>query len=462
LASAIELPVLDPEGEEGAEAGPARPREAGADREAALVGRRLRQPPPDLRVRAALVAALEDRSATGSADRSPGGVLWVCEGLGVPLASLPARAELIDLASIDRGLQRPAGEPGGSAGCVLEGVLEQAADPGALLGWAYHRLQPGGRLALSVTRHRAPVSRRGRGSPAVVAQAGRSSPGEALRAHLFREGFEEPRLRRVGTALVVSARRSALLPPPQRSHRLSVVMPVYNEAATCDTTIALVLAKEIPGVDIDVVIVESNSTDGSRAKVDQYAEHPRVRVILEDRPQGKGHAVRAGLKAARGDFILIQDADMEYDVDDYDALLEPLRSCEVGFVLGIRTNVDGSWGLRDFRHHRWTSHVMNVGHVGFLTLFNAVYRQKLRDPFTMYKVMRRDCLYGLIFECNRFDFDWELTAKLVRAGYQPLEIPVTYRSRSFHEGKKIAFVRDPLTWIRACFKYRFVRLYPKA
>jgi hypothetical protein len=470
LASAIELPVLEPGREERSEAGPARPSEAGTGREAALAGRRLRQPSADPKVRAALVEALGERSAHGSADPSEGGVLWVSAESAVPLGPLPAHAELvdlasidlasIDLASIDSGLQRPAGGPGGSAGCVLEGVLEQAADPGALLGWAYHRLQPGGRLAVSVTRHRAPVSRRGRGSPTVVAQAGHYSPGEGLRAHLFREGFEEPRLRRVGTAIVVSARRSALLPPPQRSHRLSVVMPVYNEAATLDTTIALVLAKQIPGVDIDVVIVESNSTDGSRAKVGQYAEHPRVRVILEDRPQGKGHAVRAGLKAARGDFILIQDADMEYDVDDYDALLEPLRSCEVGFVLGMRTNVDGSWGLRDFRHHRWTSHVMNVGHVGFLTLFNAVYRQRLRDPFTMYKVMRRDCLYGLTFECDRFDFDWELTAKLVRAGYQPLEIPVTYRSRSFHEGKKIAFVRDPLTWIRACFKYRFVRLYP--
>ena len=214
-------------------------------------------------------------------------------------------------------------------------------------------------------------------------------------------------------------------------------------------------------VEIDVVIVESNSTDGSREKVLRHSQHPRVRVILEDRPRGKGHAVRAGLEAARGDFILIQDADMEYDVDDYDALLEPLRAYEVGFVLGMRTNIDGSWGLRDFEHHRWASHVMNIGHAGFLMLFNTVYRQRLKDPFTMYKVMRRDCLNGLSLECNRFDFDWELTAKLVRAGYHPREIPVKYRSRSFSEGKKIGFVKDPLTWVRACFKYRFVRLYPR-
>jgi glycosyltransferase involved in cell wall biosynthesis len=222
---------------------------------------------------------------------------------------------------------------------------------------------------------------------------------------------------------------------------------------------SLVLAKTIPGMEIDVIVVESNSTDGTRAEVLQHSDHPRVRVILEERPRGKGHAVRAGLEAARGDFVLIQDADMEYDIDDYEVLLEPLRSCEVGFVLGMRTSADGSWGLRDFGQRDMRSHFMNLGHEVFLTLFNVVYGQRLRDPFTMYKVIRRDCLYGLTFESNRFDFDWELTGKLVRAGYHPREIPVWYRSRSFGQGKKIAFFRDPLTWVRACFKYRFVRLY---
>ena len=92
-------------------------------------------------------------------------------------------------------------------------------------------------------------------------------------------------------------------------------------------------------------------------------------------------------------------------------------------------------------------------------LFNIVYGQRLHDPFTMYKVIRRDCLYGLKFECDRFDFDWELTAKLIRAGYIPKELPASYELCSFTEGKKVSFFGDPLTWIVACFKYRFVRLY---
>jgi len=88
----------------------------------------------------------------------------------------------------------------------------------------------------------------------------------------------------------------------------------------------------------------------------------------------------------------------------------------------------------------------------------VVYGQRLRDPFTMFKVFRRECLSGLRLECNAFDFDWELAGKLVRCGYDPLEIPVNYTSRSFADGKKVTLIRDPLTWLRACAKYRLVKL----
>jgi hypothetical protein len=371
----------------------------------------------------------------------------------------PDRVDRLDLGAVNLSRER-----GGSVTeaavpvCVLDDVLEHVGDPGSLLAWAYHRLQPGGRLALTVHDVRAAGPRKLRALAA--AEPGiLLFPGETLQGLLFREGFEQPRLRRCGTDLVVTAHRSSLPPPTQRAQRLSVVVPAYNEIRTFDTTMTLLLQKEIPGIDIEVIVVESNSTDGTRERTLSYSEHPRVSVILEDRPRGKGHAVRAGLELARGDFVLIQDADTEYDIDDYDALLEPLRAGEVGFVLGIRMSPEGSWGVRDFGQHGVVSRVMNVGHFIFLFLFNTVYGQRLNDPFTMFKVMRRDCLYGLSFECNRFDFDWELVAKLVRAGYLPREIPVTYRSRSFSEGKKIAFVRDPLTWLKACFKYRFVELY---
>jgi SAM-dependent methyltransferase len=270
-------------------------------------------------------------------------------------------------------------------------------------------------------------------------------------------------VRVAGSGVNVVARRSAALPPVERRQRLTVIMPVFNERATFSTVVAQLLAKTIPGIDIDVVIVESNSTDGTRDAVRAIDGHERVTVVYEERPRGKGHAVRAGLARATGDYVLIQDADLEYDLDDYDALLEPLTGGRAAFVLGSRHGRDGSaWKVRHFADQVAVSWYMNLGHAMFTVLFNVIYGTRLRDPFTMFKVFRRDCLYGLTFEANRFDFDFELVAKLVRAGYRPIEIPVNYRSRSFTEGKKVSLLRDPLTWIRASIKYRFQPLGKKA
>jgi SAM-dependent methyltransferase len=263
----------------------------------------------------------------------------------------------------------------------------------------------------------------------------------------------------VASGIDVVARRSPEPPPVARRQRLSVVMPVFNERATFPVVIELLLKKEIAGLDVDIIIVESNSTDGTRDAVRSVEGRPRVKVVYEERPRGKGHAVRTGLQHAAGDFILIQDADLEYDLNDYEVLLEPLRTGRAAFVLGARHGMDGkTWKMRHFTDQVLVSQVMNFGHLFFTTLFNVVYGQRLRDPFTMFKVFRRDCLHGLTFESNRFDFDWELVGKLVRSGYTPIEIPVNYESRSFSEGKKVSFWRDPFTYFRACFKYRFVRL----
>jgi len=114
--------------------------------------------------------------------------------------------------------------------------------------------------------------------------------------------------------------------------------------------------------------------------------------------------------------------------------------------------------MRKFARQPVRAFVLNSGHWGFTILLNATLGIWLRDPFTMYKVFRRDCLNGLTLECNRFDFDWELLIKLVRSGHRPIEIPINYRSRSFQEGKKVRMFRDPLTWLRALIKFRFCRL----
>jgi glycosyltransferase involved in cell wall biosynthesis len=235
---------------------------------------------------------------------------------------------------------------------------------------------------------------------------------------------------------------------------LSVIVPVFNERATVEPALAQLLAKEVPGVAIEIIIVESNSTDGSRELVLKHRDHPRVRVILEEKPRGKGHAVRAGLAVATGDIILIQDADLEYDLADYDPLLAPILAGEQTFMLGSRHG-HGGFKIRHFDDQPVRAFVLNCAHWAFTLLINGSLWIWLRDPFTMYKVFRRDCLQGIKLTCNRFDFDWELLIKLVRAGHRPLEIPVSYNSRSFAEGKKIRIFRDPLTWIWAWAKARF-------
>ena len=239
-----------------------------------------------------------------------------------------------------------------------------------------------------------------------------------------------------------------------KTEKLSVVLPVFNEIKTFSTLMDRLAAKKVPGVDKEIIIVESNSTDGTREAVQRYEGYPGVRVIYEDRPQGKGHAVRTGLAAVTGDVVLIQDADLEYDIDDYDVLIKPFIEGPARFVLGSRHTENTGWKIREFEKNKATAFVMNVAHGFFTLMFNLLYGTRIKDPTTMYKVFRTECLDGITFECNRFDLDWEIVAKLVRAGHIPREIPINYRSRSYSEGKKVRFFRDPLTWIRAIIKYR--------
>lgn len=237
---------------------------------------------------------------------------------------------------------------------------------------------------------------------------------------------------------------------------LSVVMAVYNEAQTVDATVRDVLSADTRGRSLELVIVESNSTDGSRAIVERFATDPRVRLVLQEAPSGKGNAVRAGLEVATGDIVLINDADREYSVTDYPKLLAAFDDPSVHFVLGSRHQPGQAMRRPDGQRLRFV--VLNTAHWVFTFLFNVVYGCRLKDPFTMYKVFRRRCIEGLRFDANRFDFDWELVAKLVRSGYRPVEIPISYESRSFEGGKKVRWIRDPLTWLVALVKYRFVSL----
>ena len=238
---------------------------------------------------------------------------------------------------------------------------------------------------------------------------------------------------------------------------VSIIVPVYNEVGTVAELLEGVSRKQISGADKEVVVVESNSTDGSREVVLKFAERPSFRVLLEDQPRGKGAATRLGLQAARGDVVLIQDADLEYDLDDYESLLEPILAGREAFVLGARHG-GGFWKMRQFQGQMLVSSVMNMAHWLFTLMINLCFATRLRDPFTMYKVFRRDAVAGLDFRCRRFDFDWELLILLLRKGYKPLEVPVNYRSRSYKDGKKVRFFSDPVTWVLTLCRLRLTKL----
>jgi Glycosyl transferase family 2 len=239
---------------------------------------------------------------------------------------------------------------------------------------------------------------------------------------------------------------------------VSIIVPVFNEQATVRQLLDALLMKPLQGGRKETIIVESNSTDGSRPIVQSYAQHEDVKIILQPNPRGKGNAVREGLAAATGDIVLIQDADLEYDLDDYEGLLGPVMAWQSMFVLGSRHQ--SGWKMRKFSDAPFMATFLNVGHQFFRTLINVALGAQMTDPFTMFKVFRRDALFGIDLLSNRFDLDIELVMKLVRKGYVPLEIPVNYTSRSFAEGKKVSFVRDGMTWITTIIRHRLAAIGP--
>jgi hypothetical protein len=273
---------------------------------------------------------------------------------------------------------------------------------------------------------------------------GLQSAGRRLPQWLRRREFRLPS----GTA-VITARAARV----RTELVVSIVVPVFNEKATFQEMMDALLAKQLPGMRKEIIVVESNSTDGSRELVQSYQGRPDVRIVLQPSPRGKGNAVREGLTLATGDIVMIQDADMEYDFDDYDGLLAPLAAWQSMFILGSRHQ--GGWKMRKFNDAPVAAAILNFGHWFFTSAMNIALRTRMTDPFTMFKVFRRDALFGLDFVCNRFDFDIELVIKLVRKGYVPVELPVNYASRSFAEGKKVSFTRDGMTWLWTIAKLRF-------
>ncbi len=222
-----------------------------------------------------------------------------------------------------------------------------------------------------------------------------------------------------------------------RTMKLSVIIPVYNEIKTLEAVLAKVLARPETW---EVVLVDDASGDGSREYLRTLEGTDRVRVLFHERNQGKGAALRTGFAAAAGDIVLIQDADLEYDPDDYPVLLAPILAGKADVVFGSRF-LGGPHRVLYFWHS-----VANK----LLTLFSNMLNDiNLSDMEVCYKVFRRELLQRISIESDRFGVEPELTAKVARLRARIYEVPVSYYGRTYEEGKKIGW-RDGLAafwWI---------------
>jgi glycosyltransferase involved in cell wall biosynthesis len=228
-----------------------------------------------------------------------------------------------------------------------------------------------------------------------------------------------------------------------RYRKLSVIVPVFNERNTVAEVVRRMRTVDLP-VDREIVIVDDGSSDGTSHVLSQLGDST-VRVIKHSENRGKGAAIRTALEHVSGDLVLIQDADLEYDPEDWPRLLAPAMKSRATVVYGSRFTGE----RRNMLFLHW------IGNRFLSLITNVLYNSTLSDMETCYKLFDRSVLDGITLRAERFDFEPEVTAKILRQGIRIYEVPVSYTGRELFEGKKITW-RDGFAALKTLIKYRFV------
>jgi glycosyltransferase involved in cell wall biosynthesis len=223
---------------------------------------------------------------------------------------------------------------------------------------------------------------------------------------------------------------------------LSVVMPVFNERATIEEIVQRVLAVPLR---VELIVVDDASTDGTRDLLVRLTERLGFSLLLQDRNQGKGAAVRRGFAETKGDIVVIQDADLEYSPEEYPQLIE----------LIVRGKADAVYGSRFLGRHRAFLFTHYAGNRLLTLVTNVLYNTILTDMETCFKAIRGDVVRSMPLRENRFGIEPEITAKLFKRGCRVYEVPITYEGRNYDEGKKITW-KDGIEALWVLVKYRFV------
>lgn len=234
---------------------------------------------------------------------------------------------------------------------------------------------------------------------------------------------------------------------------LSIIIPIFNEEKTIEEILERVTKVKLPySVRKKIIVVDDGSSDNSKSKIQNSKFYKNIKLVVHKNNQGKGAAIRTGLKYIIGDFVIIQDADLEYNPNDYPKLLKPIVEKQAEVVFGTRLK---NYPLKLWGPHKTPLPLHLIANKFLTLLTNMLYGSNMTDMETGYKLFRKEVLKSIELNCNKFNFEAEVTAKLLKRKITVIEVPISVKPRTYQEGKKIGW-QDGFSAIRTLVRYRFL------